>query len=552
MKMTAADILVTRLARHGVTHIFGYPGGQLTPIYDALYRHGGIRHILARDEQAAAFMADGYARVTGKPGVALAVSGPGVYNAATPLASAFTDSIPLLVISGQIASTGRGLRSGYYHENEQFNACETMTKYVAALSHCREIIPELDETFRYLTEGRPGSVLYSIPLDIQRIELDVQQSEVKIALEVPLDQQGSESLLETFAVNPERNAPAAPDAKALQTLADLVASWKKPLILAGGGVVTANASNELGQLADRLGAPVFHTFMGKSALSSRHRLKAGLPWKQATSDLSNMESMFSPLFAEADGLLAIGCRFTQAATGSWSLKPPPSIAQIDIDPTEIGRHYPVAAGVVADAKLALAALLAALPQKQRTPWALPQPPTERWRLPGLDLVGPLRQALPEDAIVVADITRLGYMLLSEFPVYQPRTFLHPAGFVPMGYGIPAALGAKAAHPNRLAVAVVGDGCFLMSGMELASAVQEKLPIIVILVNDSSLTLIKSIQQRRYENRFIGVDMKNPDFGMLAKAFGVRSWRVDSDAGFARAMREAVDCGETALVEVTLP
>jgi acetolactate synthase-1/2/3 large subunit len=164
----------------------------------------------------------------------------------------------------------------------------------------------------------------------------------------------------------------------------------------------------------------------------------------------------------------------------------------------------------------------------------------------------LRQELPRDAIVVADITRLSYILLAEFPVYEPRSFLHPAGFVPMGYGLPAALGAKAACPDRVVAAVVGDGCFQMTGMELATAVQEKLPVIVILINDSCLTLIKAIQQRRYENRFIGVDLANPDFGLLAQAFGVRHWRVETDEAFARALREAVELGETCLVEVWLP
>jgi acetolactate synthase-1/2/3 large subunit len=161
------------------------------------------------------------------------------------------------------------------------------------------------------------------------------------------------------------------------------------------------------------------------------------------------------------------------------------------------------------------------------------------------------QVLPRDTIYSVDVTRLGYIMLAEYPVYQPRTFLHPAGFVSMGYGIPAALGAKASFPERSVVAVVGDGCFLMSAMELATAVQEKLPIIVILVNDSSLTLIKAIQQRRFANRFLGVDLVNPDFGMFAQAFGVRAWRVQTDAAFAAALREALECGSTALIEVQL-
>jgi acetolactate synthase-1/2/3 large subunit len=230
---------------------------------------------------------------------------------------------------------------------------------------------------------------------------------------------------------------------------------------------------------------------------------------------------------------------------------PPALAQVDVDPEEIGRHYPVTVGVQADAGEALRALLDALPAAPRPPWARPAPVTPQpgWRLPGLDLVDPLRRALPEDAIVVADITRLGYVLITDFPVTRPRTLLHPAGYVSMGFGLPAALGAKTAFPERTAVAVMGDGCFLMTGMELATAVQERLPVVVVVVNDGSLTLIKAIQQRRYEGRYLGVDLVNPDFGQLAAAFGVRSWRADSDAAFEAALREAVALGEPALIEV---
>jgi len=289
--------------------------------------------------------------------------------------------------------------------------------------------------------------------------------------------------------------------------------------------------------------------MGKSAVPSDHPLAAGLPWHRATSDLTNMASFFSPLFTEADGLLAVGCRFTQLATGSWTMPLPKSIAQIDVDHAEIGRHYRVTAGVCADARLALQGLLEELPPEPRHPWAPPPDTRQAWRLPGMDLIGPLRRALPRDAIVAADITRLGYIMLAEFPVYQPRTFLHPAGFVAMGHGLPAALGAKAAFPERAVVAILGDGCFQMCGMELATAVQERLPVVSVVVNDGALTLIKAIQQRRYESRFLGVDLLNPDFGTFAQAFGVPYWRTDDDAAFEAALGEALAADAPALIEV---
>jgi acetolactate synthase-1/2/3 large subunit len=323
------------------------------------------------------------------------------------------------------------------------------------------------------------------------------------------------------------------------------------LILAGGGVIAAGAEGLLEQLADRLGAPVLHTLMGKCALRADHPLAAGLLWLRATSDVSNMEDNFSPLLRQADGLLAIGCRFSQAATGSWKMPMPAALAHLDIDPAEIGRHFPVEVGVAQDAKQALAALLPLLPPAPRPPWAHLPIAKEPWRLPGWDLVAPLRRVLPRDAIVAADITRLGYILIADLPMYTPRSFLHPAGFVSMGHGLPAALGAQAAFPDRVVVAVAGDGCFLMSGMELATAVQEKLPVITILVNDRCLSLIKSTQQRRYDNRFIAVDLVNPDFGRFASAFGVRSWAVENDDAFERALREAIQRREPALIEVRL-
>lgn len=530
MPVTVADVLVQRLRHHRVRHVFGYPGGQLTPIYDALYRQSEIRHVLARHEQASAFMADGYARASGKPGVCLAVCGPGVFNAATALASSFTDSIPVLCISGQVPSDAKGLRSGYYHENEQAKACATLTKLQIHVDKSELLQPGIDRAFNEMTNGRPGPVLLEVPLDVLRAELaDTAVPET----------------ISSFLV------PIMPEPARVAALAELLGRWQRPLVLAGGGVISAGAEEPLRLAAERLGAPVLHTLMGKCALPADHPLAAGLTWHQATADVANMQDHFSPLFAQADGVLAVGCRFSQAATGSWKLPLPRALAQIDTDAAELGRHYPVTLGLHADAALTLRALLKHLPAGPRPAWAQLPVPRTPWRLPGIDLVGPLRRVLPRDAIIAADITRLSYILLAEFPVYARRSFLHPAGFVAMGYGLPAALGAKAAFPERVVVAIEGDGCFQMCGMELASAVQEKLPIVVVLVNDSCLTLIKSTQQRRYGGRFIGVDLVNPDFGKLADAFGIRYWQAGDDPAFESALREAVAANQPALIEVKL-
>jgi thiamine pyrophosphate-dependent acetolactate synthase large subunit-like protein len=525
--LACADLLVRRLRDYGVREVFGYPGGQLTPVYDALFREPALRHVLARDEQAAGFMADGYARATGRPGVALAVCGPGVLNAATPLATSFTDSVPVLLITGQVPIKGLGPRSGYYHENDQLSACATFTKWRCRVENPHQLLPLLDEAVVQLTTGRPGPVLFEVPLDVLRAEVQ----------------------LDDWPAVPAPALRPAPRPAQVAALAELLTSWRRPLILAGGGVVTAGATDLLRQLAERLGAPVHHTAMGKGAFPASHPLAAGMPWVRATSDLTGMDAFLSPRFAQADGLLAIGCRFTQLATGSWTLRLPASLAQIDIDASEIGRHYPVHLAIVADAAETLRALLQVLPEKTPAPRMIREPPAEPWRLPGLDLVGPLRRVLPSDAIVAADVTRLAYMLMADFPLDRPRCFLHPAGSVAMGYGVPAALGAKAAFPGRKVVAVVGDGCFLMSAMELATAVQERLPIVIVLVNDSTLTLIKATQQRRYAERYIGVDLLNPDFALLARAFGVVYRRADDDAAFEAALRDALDLEVPVLLEV---
>jgi acetolactate synthase-1/2/3 large subunit len=526
--ISAADALVDRLRQNNVRFIFGYPGGQITPIYDALYRQSEIRHILARHEQAAAFMADGYARATGQPGVCLAVCGPGVYNAATPLATSFSDSVPVLLISGQISSKAHGSRSGYYHENEQLRACDSFTKWRRRTGHPDAVAGDVDDALAAMIRGRPGPALLEIPVDILRGQTEGPPTSAKA----------------------DGWSPPRPSHGDAAEAVRLIAGWRKPLLIAGGGVIRSGAESVLVRLAERLGAPVFHTFQGKCAIPGDHPLAARLPWSRATSDLTNMESFMSPLFKEADGVLAVGCRFTQTFTGSWSLRLPESLVHIDIDREEIGRHDPPALGVQADAACALSDLLAALPEAPRRPWASIEPIRTPAKVMGLDLMPPLRRVLPRDAIIAGDVTQLTYSMLAEFPMYAPRTFLHPSAFVAMGYGIPAALGARAAYPDRTVVAIVGDGCFMMSGMELATAVQEKLPIVVVLVNDRSLSLIKSIQERRYENRFIGVDLLNPNFEMFARAFGVKFWRAKSEASFEQALREAIGCGDTAVIEVT--
>jgi thiamine pyrophosphate-dependent acetolactate synthase large subunit-like protein len=368
-----------------------------------------------------------------------------------------------------------------------------------------------------------------------------------VLLEAPIDVLRTEvpDTLPELPPPPERAAPSPADVEAL---AKLVKSWTRPLILAGGGVVAAKACGLLSRLAATLGAPVFHTANGKGTLIHLPELDAGLPWFKGTSDLRNMEDNFSPLFAQADGLLAVGCRFSQLATGSWALKLPPSVAQIDVDPAEIGRHYPVQLGLVCDALKGLDALVQHFAIKKGGLWAT-IPPRPPWRVPGMDVVAPLRRALPAGSVLSCDVTRLGYVLMADFTLDGPNRFLHPAGAVAMGYALPAALGAKAAFPDRKVIAVCGDGGFQMSALELATAVQEDLGVVVLLVNDSCLTLIKTTQHVRYSDRFVGVDLRNPDFAKFAEAFGVAYAQPQSDETLEAELRKAFDSPGTTVIEI---
>jgi acetolactate synthase-1/2/3 large subunit len=362
---------------------------------------------------------------------------------------------------------------------------------------------------------------------------------------VPVDVLRAE-VPDALADPPPQTPRPAPSSRDVESMASLIMGWQRPLILAGGGAT--GASSALQRLATLLGAPVFHTGNGKGAFPASHPLHAGLPWVRATSDLSGMAGNFSPLFDHADGLLAVGCRFSQLTTGSWTLKVPPSLAQIDVDPEEIGRHYPISRALVCDAALGLEALCETLEDRPRRPWA-EVPPRPPWRLPGMDLVRPLRRALPADGIVCADVNRLAYVLMADLPLEAPKLFLHPAGAVAMGYGLPAALGAKVAMPDRKVVAILGDGGFSMCAMELATAAQEGIGVVVLLVNDSCLTLIKNTQQLRYGDRFVAVDLANPDFGKLAEAFGVAYARADGDDALEAELRKAFASGRTSVIEV---
>src|SRR2546425_9289963 len=538
--MTGGQLIVECLVQYGVEVIFGMPGAHTMPIYDALYRHPRIQHILVRHEESAALMADGYARATGKVGVCCVTTGPGVTNAATGLGVAHGDSIPVLLISSQVHSEAAKRRRGLFHAVDQLALTKPITKWNARADTAEQIPQVIAEAFRMLTNGRRGAGHVEVPLNILQQEVDVRSSK--------------------FEVNSsESNSGLRTQNSEFQRAAKLLAEARRPLILAGGGVIAAEAWAELVEIAEVLQAPVLMSPMGQGVIPADHPLCGGVTFTWVTADLQNMEKSISPLSSMADAALAVGFRFSQLATINYTLPVPKSLVQIDVDSAEIGANYPVKVGIPSDAKTALRQLRDALlaeglrpgvraswmpdsarPQKRIDVGPASRPPADWWEL---------RQVLQRDAIVAADIARSGYALGGQFPVYEPRTFMHSASFIAMGHAFPAALGAKVAFPGRQVVSVSGDGCFMMTGQELATAVQHGINVVAIVINDRCLTGIAALQDVHYDGRRIAVRLVNPDFVRFAESFGALGLRVEQPKEFRPALRKALEAATPSLIEI---
>ncbi|OLE74194.1 MAG: hypothetical protein AUG12_02060 [Acidobacteria bacterium 13_1_20CM_2_57_8] len=534
--MTGGQLIVECLVQNGVEVIFGMPGAHTMAIYDALYRHARIKHILVRHEESAALMADGYSRATGKVGVCCVTTGPGVTNAATGLAVAHGDSIPVLLISSQVHSEAAKTKRGLFHAMDQLALTRPITKWNARADTPEQIPQVIAEAFRVLTKGRRGAGHIEVPMNVLQQSCEVGSS--------------------MSGVNTSESERRIPDSE-LQRAAQLLSQAKRPLILAGGGVIAAESWRTLVEIAELLQAPVLMSPMGKGVIPADHPLCGGVTFTWVTADLQNMERSMSPLAGMADAALAVGFRFSQLATVNYTLPVPRHLVQIDVDPDEIGANYPVEVGIAADAKVALPQLreaLEELPRGSRSNW-MPDSARPQARIE----VGPagrlpvnwweLREELNREAIVAADIARSGYALVGQFPVYEPRTFMHSASFIAMGHALPAALGAKVAFPGRQVVSVSGDGCFLMTGQELATAVQHGINIVAIVINDRCLTGIAALQDAHYRGRRVAVDLVNPDFVRFAESFGALGLRVTRAEEFKPALQKALRAEKPALIEI---
>jgi acetolactate synthase-1/2/3 large subunit len=520
--MTGGDALARQLLAEGTEVIFGLPGDQLMFALDALARTPEIRYIVTRHEQATTYMADGYARASGRPGVAMVVPGVGVYNAASGLATAYACSSPVLLVSGQVNRHGIGRDLGLLHDvHDQLDLVRPITKWAERVTEADGIAAGIHEAFVQMQSGRP------------------RPTEIEIPPEAFAEQTGSALL------SPARPQPVLPAEADLQKAAELLAGASAPLIIAGGGVVLGDASAALTAVAEKLQALVVTSREGKGAIDDRHPLSVGTMW---------VNKRLRPILDAADVVLAVGTRMQ-----GFGLQPGQQLIHIDADADQIGRNSPVSIAVPGDARLALEGLLGLLTAPPRPSRADEGKAIRESVLAELHAIGPqfaivdaLREGIPEDGIVVCDTATMAYACHMAYPVYAPRTYLSTSYMGTLGFGYPAALGVKVARPDQPVVTVVGDGGFLFASNEMATAVQHGIHTVTVVFDDGAYGNSNRDQQEKFGGRELGTRLQNPDWATLARAFGVESQRVDDVAKLPAVLREACEADTSTLIAVPIP
>ena len=523
--MTGAQALIAQLRAEQVDTMFALPGVQIMNALDAVYEHrNSLNLIHTRHEQATTYMADGYAKVTGKVGVAMVVPGPGALNAASGLGTAYASSSPVLMISGQISSTAQGKRLGELHEiDEQLDVFAPITKWNHRVSRVGEIPEAVHEAFRQLKTGRPRPVELEVPPDILAAAGEVTVIDAA-----------------TYA------APAG-DADAIARAATFLTNAERPAIIAGGG--TVNASAELMALAEWLQAPVIMTQQSKGVIPDDHPLSLGVNY---------VVGPLKECLAESDAVLAIG---TRLAIRDYEPDAMPPLVHIDIDPSEIGKTYAVEVGIEADAGKAMAQLLDRLrnggvARASRGDEITRARRAFRDRIRAMTpdqsaMIDSLRAGLDDDAILVSGITNIGYWSNVCYPTMQPRSFVTSGYFGTLGYAFPTALGVKVAHPDRQVVALCGDGGFMFSPQEFSTAMRYGINLVAIVFNNNAYGASRWDQTHRFDERFIATDLYNPDFVKLAEAFGAVGMRCDP-AGLGSTLEKALGTDAPVLLEVEVP
>lgn len=532
MKLTGAQILWESLVREGVDVVFGYPGGAILPAYDAMLDYP-IRHVLVRHEQGAAHMADGYARASGKVGVAVATSGPGATNLTTGIATAMLDSVPTVFITGQVSSHLIG--SDAFQETDVTGITLPITKHNALVTRAEDIARHVREAFAIARGGRPGPVLLDICKDAQQQKVDFVWPE-KVEL-------------------PGLREVAAPREEELRQAVELIARAERPLILAGHGVLKSGAAEALRAYAEKTGTPVALTLLGLGGFPASHPLSLGMMGMHG-------EAYVNTAIQRADLLLAFGMRFDDRVTGNLKTYAQHSKKiHVEIDASEVGKNVKVDVALVADLKAALLALTPLAPAKRHEPWLqeiaagredtrgrdiLHQP--DNGNLYAAHVIRDLWEATRGEAIVVTDVGQHQMWEAQYYAHERPRTLITSGGLGTMGFALPAAIGAKFARPDAEVWVVAGDGGFQMTQCELATLQQEQLDVKIAVINNGFLGMVRQWQEFFYDKRYASTPMLSPDFVKLAEAYGIAAHRVTKRGEIAATVGAVRSSGKPALID----
>ncbi len=544
-KLTGAEIVIQSLIAEGVDTIFGYPGGAILPTYDALL-DSEIRHVLVRHEQGATHMAEGYARVSGRPGVVLVTSGPGATNIVTGLADAYMDSIPLVAITGQVSTTMIG--NDAFQEADVVGITRPCTKHNYLVKDIKDLARIIKEAFFIAANGRPGPVLIDLPKDVQQAQHTFKYPD-------HVDIRGYKP---TIKGNPRQ----------IERAVDAIEQSEKPLFYVGGGVQWSGASPELIQLVRGLGIPMCETLMGLGSFPASDSLCLGM---------LGMHGSYATNTAvcNTDCLIAVGARFDDRVTGRIADFAPKAktIIHIDIDPSSISKNVKVDVPIVGDIKPVLADMLEIVRTreslgKRRPIWAKWHQEILQWQrekplyerrngdanghISAVSVIEELHNLTKGDCIVATDVGQHQMWVAQLFPFERPRSLLTSGGLGTMGYGLPAGIGAKFAAPDRRVVVVSGDGSIQMNIQELATAVQYNVDIKVVIMNNHFLGMVRQWQEKFYQERYSYSAMSVPDFVLLAQAYNAKGFRIEKPAELASTMKEAFDTPGPVLIDVVIP
>ncbi|MGH7703977.1 MAG: biosynthetic-type acetolactate synthase large subunit [Gemmatimonadales bacterium] len=531
--LTGAQILCRVLREEGVELIFGYPGGAIMPFYHALPEFPDLRHVLVRHEQAAAHAADGYARASGRPGVCVATSGPGATNLVTGLATAHMDSSPVVAITGQVSRPMIGRDA--FQETDIIGVTLPITKHNCLIQDVSELAAEVRKAFAIAREGRPGPVLIDIPKDVQN-----QRAEW-----VPAPIGGSGS-----AGTPARGVAGSSDrATLIEEAARLIAGAARPLLMVGHGIILAEAYAEVQALAEKTGMPVITTLLGISCFPEAHRLHLGMPGMHG-------EVHVNRAIQHADLIVGIGLRFDDRVTGNTAgFAPRARIIHVDLDAAEIGKNVPVAVGIVGDARAVTAQLTAAVERRGCADWweEIRSFRSDR----GEAFKGDLSPQSILDAIgavtegrcsIVSDVGQHQMWVAKLYRYSRPNSHITSGGLGTMGFAVPAAVGVQLARPDQTVWAISGDGGFQMNLQEIATMVQERIPVKMAIFNNGYLGMVRQWQQFFHGRRYSATPIWSPDYVRLAEAYGVAGYRVEHASQVEEAVSRATADPGPAVVE----